>query len=106
MEIDEDYVDVDFINEQINDKHHKILSLCISLSKKGIDAFYSYSPHVDWADVRVYTSGWAQDNDPDLIFSFLWSDITRDGPVDSETVSIVMSKFDKCIFALEGLLND
>lgn len=104
MEIDEEYIDIEFVNERIEAKHSKILSLCIALRKKGIDAFYNYSPHVDWADVRVYSTGWNQRVDPDINYNFLWTDIKRDGPVDAETASVVMTKLDKCIYGLEELL--
>ncbi len=44
---------------------NRILNLCIEAKEHGHDCFFQYTPHVEWAEVRIYVDGWRSGEEAD-----------------------------------------
>ena len=87
------------MQEQITQLHLEILALCFAVKAKGHDAFYSYSPHVDWVTVNVYVDGWSNEKEYNKL-DYLWTRIE-----DGEDVEPVLKNLVECKTYLEGLMG-
>lgn len=46
----------------------ELLQLCLTISDTTEhDVFFTYSPHVEWVEIRYYFNGWDNDKDGILI---------------------------------------
>lgn len=52
----------------------RILQACIRAHERGVDAFVSYSPHVEWFEVRVFKNGWTPFADSDEHYTWNMAD--------------------------------
>lgn len=92
------------MQEKITQLHLDILELCFKVRKKGHDAFYEYSAHVDWSTVRIYFNGWKVDSKKcDKEFSLLWS-CDKDCD-DDVSIKIVLDCLNDCKKFLEDLIQ-
>ncbi len=82
------------MQEQITQLHLEILALCFAVKAKGHDAFYDYSAHVDWANVRVYLGGW-DDKKEGVSFKYL----------PTLEADIAIKNLTECKTYLEGLMG-
>ena len=87
------------MQEQITQLHLEILALCFAVKAKGHDAFYLYSPHVDWATVNVYVDGWSDKKEYTRL-EYLWTRIE-----DGDDIETVLQNLVECKTYLEGLLK-
>jgi hypothetical protein len=87
------------MQEQITQLHLEILALCFAVKAKGHDAFYLYSPHVDWATVNVYVDGWS-DKKEYIRLEYLWTRIEDGGDIEPVLQNLV-----ECKTYLEGLIG-
>lgn len=54
--------------------YHELLDLCFEAKKKGIHAFFNYSPHVNLVSIQVHKDGY-ESNLPDKTFMIWFNDI-------------------------------
>ena len=86
------------MQEQITQLHLEILALCFAVKAKGHDAFYDYAAHVNWANVRVYLGGWADEKEG-VSFKYLCT-----APEQAD-IDIAIERLTECKTYLEGLVG-
>ena len=67
-----------------------ILNTCLELKRYGVDAFFSYRPHVNWFDVEIYTSEWKANQKLDYDFSAIRNTPEELKKLEEEVVRILM----------------
>ncbi|QAU03945.1 hypothetical protein Henu6_gp140 [Acinetobacter phage Henu6] len=98
------------VTKQIQDKNHEILDLCFKLQRQGVDCFYQYYPHIQQADLRIYSNGWKPAcTGPDIIIDHIETVVpgkATDELLESEVdLKSLFQRLDKCIETLKGLLK-
>lgn len=96
-------MNVEQVNNDLKESIKEILGLCMDLKFKGHDAFFSYSPHVDWCSIRVHLNGWEENKDPDLIESIIFT--TIDEHSDYETLKLITNHHDEVKSKLKEFLE-
>ena len=72
-----------------------ICEKCIRLKEKGIDAFFTYSPHIDAFSIAVYEKGWNEDNIADY---GMYAYIDKYSPLyDEERLIEIENKLDELL---------
>lgn len=77
-----------------------LLNLCTELKEaRGVDAFFSYLPHVQTVTVDVHNNGWASENNPTHKFEF-YIDGGKESAYHKTT-----TEYTKAVAYLTGLLE-
>jgi len=45
-----------------------LFSICMDAKKSGVDAFFTYLPHIDGVNLSVFKTGWKAGKEPDTVF--------------------------------------
>lgn len=96
-------MNIEQVNNDLKESIKEILGLCMDLKFKGHDAFFMYSPHVDWCSIRVNLNGWEEDKEAVFLENIIFTTIDENS--DYETLKLITNHHDEVKNKLKAFLK-